>query len=184
MLRDRALEVALDDYGSAVVAITDGDTSMCPHLAGGDAVLVRRLDHPPAAGDLLLYGQSDYWVVHRCLGAVVTKDGRAGLRTRGDGRNRLDPLLLVDDVRGRVIGVRHGGVWRSVRTPAARVYAKLVAWHDLSWAAAGVALRRIGLGAVAAAADRALLELTAPWLFPLLHRRLTPPAGRGSASAV
>ena len=175
VLRDQALRVLLSERGEAVVLVTEGDTSMAPHLRGGDAVLAAPLAAPPRAGDLLLYRQQDYWVVHRCLGWAATFDGRSGLRTRGDGRNVLDPHLVAEDVRARVVALRRGGVWRSLQGGPARVYARFMAWHDLFWAVAGVVARRAGLGRAVAAFDLGVLRLSVPVAFPLLHRRVAPP---------
>ena len=184
VLRDQALQMMLAASGSAIVVVTPGDTSMAPHLRGGDAVLAVPLATPPGRGDLLLYRQRDYWVVHRCLGSVVTRDGRAGLRTRGDGRNALDPLLATEDVLARVSALRRGGVWRSLESPPARAYAQLLAWHDLFWAAAGVVARKSGLGRAVAASDFLVLRLSVPLAFPLFHRRIASPAVPGSDAAV
>lgn len=169
----------LSERGEAIVAVTEGDTSMLPHLRGGDAVLARPLSASPARGDLLLYKQKDYWVVHRFLGPAVAADGRHGLRTRGDGRNVLDPMLGREDVLARVAALRRGGVWRSLEGLGARVYARLMAWHDLFWAAAGIGLRRIGLGRAAAALDLGLLRIFVPVAFPLFHRRTARPDASG-----
>jgi len=176
VLRDQALRLLLFERGEAVVFVTEGDTSMVPHLRGGDAVLAAPLAAPPRRGDLLLYRQQDYWVVHRCLGWAAAPDGRNGLRTRGDGRNVLDPHLVVEDVRARVVALRRGGVWRSLQGPAACVYARFMAWHDLFWSAAGVVARRAGLGRAVAAIDFGVLRLSVPLVFPILHRRIAPPA--------
>src|SRR5258706_16314757 len=97
VLRDEALRIMLSERGAATVPVTAGDTSMVPHLRGGDAVLAVPLTASPARGDLLLYRQQEYWVVHRCLGWAA-RDPREGLRTRGDGRNVLDPRLAAEDV--------------------------------------------------------------------------------------
>jgi len=175
VLRDEALKLLLADRGLAVVPVTMGETSMVPHLVGGDAVLAVPLTTPPALGDLLLYRQQDYWVVHRCLGRSVGRDGRSGLRTRGDGRNVLDPLLAQDDVLARVVALRRGGVWRSLSGPAARVYAKGMTWHDLCWAAAGHFARKAGLGTLVARCDRLALHVFVPFVFPLCHRRIPRP---------
>src|SRR6185436_17323623 len=139
---DQALDLVMSQRGHVVVPITAGDTSMIPHLRGGDAVLAIPPTGPPSRGDLVLFGQQDYWVVHRCLGPVVTREGRRGLRMRGDGRNVLDPLVVPADVRARVIALRRGGVWRSLQGPFARVYAQLMACHDLFWASVGVVARQ------------------------------------------
>ena len=182
--RDEALHLMLSTRGSAVVAVTEGDTSMVPHLRGGDAVLAVPLVATPGRGDLLLYRQQDYWVVHRCLGGAVTRDGRAGLRTRGDGRNALDPLLSPEDVLARVSALRRGGAWRSLEGRPARVYAQLMAWHDLFWAAVGVAARGSGLGRLVAGIDLLVLRLSVPLVFPLFHRRISHPAARGPSDTV
>ena len=184
MLRDQALHMMLATRGSAIVVVTQGDTSMVPHLRGGDAVLAVPLAVAPGRGDLLLYRQSDYWVVHRCLGPVVAHDGRAGLRTRGDGRNALDPLLAAEDVLARVVALRRGGAWRSLESRPARAYAQLMAWHDLFWAVAGVVARRLGLGSAVAATDLVVLRVSVPLAFPLFHRRIAPPVASGPDETV
>lgn len=173
---DQALELVMSQRGAAVVPIAVGDTSMAPLLYGGDAVLLAPLTGLSAPGDVILFWQRDYWVVHRCLGPVTTRDGRSGLRTRGDGRNGLDPLVVTEDVRARVIGMRRKGAWRSLEGAPARAYARLMGWHDLFWAAAGVALGKAGLGGAIAAIDLGLLRLTVPIVFPLCHRRIAVPA--------
>jgi len=55
VLRDQALRLLLSERGAAIVLVTEGDTSMIPHLRGGDAVLAIPLVAPPGMGDLLLY---------------------------------------------------------------------------------------------------------------------------------
>jgi len=184
MLREQALDLMLSTHGSVIVVVTQGDTSMVPHLRGGDAVLAVPLAAAPGRGDLLLYRQSDYWVVHRCLGRAVARDGRVGLRTRGDGRNVLDPLLAPDDVLARVTALRRRGVWHSLESRPARAYAQLLAWHDLFWAAAGVAARKAGLGRAVAGVDLFSLRLSVPLAFPLFHRRIARPAVSGPDDAV
>ena len=184
MLRDQALLLMLSTHGGAVVAVTPGDTSMVPHLSGGDAVLVVPSATAPGPGDLLLYRQSGYWVVHRCLGRAIARDGRAGVRTRGDGRNALDPLLAPEDVLARVTAIRRRGVWSSLEGRPARIYARLMAYHDLVWAAAGVAARKTGLGGVVAGLDSLSLRLLVPLGFPLFHRQMARPAVPGPDEAV
>ena len=184
VLREEALQVMLSTHGSAIVLVTMGDTSMVPHLWGGDAVLAVPLAVAPRWGDLLLYRQSDYWVVHRCLGSLVARAGRAGVRTRGDGRNALDPFVAAEDVLARVTALRRGGVWRSLEGRPARAYSYLLAWHDLFWAVAGVAGRKAGLGRVVAAIDLLSLRLSVPLAFPLFHRRIARPDVSGPDEAV
>lgn len=176
VLREQALLMMLSERGAAIVIVTEGDTSMLPHLRGGDAVLAVPLAARPRRGDLLLYRQQDYWVVHRVLGWVAAHDGTDGLRTRGDGRNALDPHLVAQDVLARVVALRRGNAWRSLAGRRASVYARLMAWHDLFWAAAGVVAGKLGLGGLVAALDLGLLRLVVPLAFPLFHRRIAPPA--------
>lgn len=183
VLRDQALRLMLSERGAAIVLVTEGDTSMVPHLRGGDAVLVVPLASPPGQGDLLLYRQQEYWVVHRCLGWTVA-DGRHGLRTRGDGRNELDPRLHAEDVRARVVALRRGGAWRSLQGAPARGYARCIAWHDLFFAAAGIVARKAGLGRAVAAIDLGVLRLCVPLAFPVFHRRIAPPAVSGPEASV
>jgi len=184
VLRDQALQLMLSAHGAAIVVVTEGDTSMVPHLRGGDAVLAVPLTAAGRRGDLLLYRQNDYWVVHRCLGRAVARDGKEGLRTRGDGRNALDPFLAPEDVLARVAALRRRGSWRSLESRPARAYAQLLAWHDLIWAAAGVAARKIGLGRAVAGLDLLWLRLAVPLAFPLFHRRIARPAAFGPDEAV
>lgn len=174
----------LSERGAALIIVTDGDASMVPHLRGGDAVLAVPAVAAPRPGDLVLYRQQDYWVVHRFLGRVVTRDGRGGLRTRGDGRNTLDPLLLAEDVLASVVALRRGGAWRSLEGRPARVYARLMAWHDLVWAFAGVIARKSGLGGLVAAIDLVVLRFAVPLAFPLFHRRIAAPAFPGPDATV
>jgi hypothetical protein len=184
VLRDQALQLILSERGAAIVPVTEGDTSMVPHLRGGDAVLAVPLVAPPGPGDLLLYRQQDYWVVHRCLGWTSALDGRQGVRTRGDGRNELDPPLRPEDVRARVVALRRDGAWRSLQGAPARVYARCMAWHDLFFAAAGVVGRKAALGRAVAATDRGTLRLWVALAFPVFHRRIAPPAVSGPEGAV
>lgn len=184
MLRHQALDLTLSEHGEAVLPVAAGDLSMVPHLRGGDLLLVRRAQGAPARGHLIVFRQNDYLVVHRYLGGARTPDGRPCYRTRGDGRSALDPPVLAADVVARAVAVRSGGTWRSLDGPAAGVYARMVAWHDLFWAAAAVAAQRAGLGGIAAALDRGLLRLGAPLVFPLLHRRIAPPGESGRRAAV
>ena len=174
----------LSERGAAIVVITEGDTSMVPHFSGKDAVLAAPRAARPRPGDLLLYRQGDYWVVHRFLGWTAARDGGEVLRTRGDGRNVLDPLLAPDDVLARVTALRRRGVWHSLESRPARAYALLLAWHDLFWAAAGVAARKAGLGRAVAGVDLFSLRLSVPLAFPLFHRRIANPAVAGPDEAV
>jgi len=184
VLRDQALLLLLSERGEAVVAIREGDTSMVPHLKGGDAVLVVGATARLLTGDLLLYRQQDYWVVHRALAPLAAHDGIPALRTRGDGRNLLDPRLALKDVLARVVAVRREGDWRSLEGRPARVYARFMVWHDEFWALAGAVARNVGLGRLVAAIDLGVLRLAVPALFPLVHRRIAPPAASGPDATV
>ena len=181
VLRDQALQVMLSEHGRAIVPLVEGDTSMLPLLRGGDAILAVPLAVPPRPGDLLLYTQQDYWVVHRCLGPAGP--GR-GLRTRGDGSNALDPRVATERVRARATALRREGSWRSLESGPARAFAMAMAWHDLFWAAAGIVARKAGLSAAIAAVDHGILRLLVPVLFPLCHRRIARPMAPGSDGAV
>ena len=175
MLGDEALRLALTASGSAVLTIVPGDRSMEPTLYGGDAVLAVPLPDEPVRGDLLVFRQNDDLVVHRYLGPARAKDGAPCLRTRGDGRHELDPPPARAAVRARVAAVRRGAAWRSLDGGAPRVYAFLVAAHDLAWAGAIHLLRPIGLSGAAAVLDRTLLTLGARVAVPLAHRRVEGP---------
>ena len=184
VLRDQALQMMLSERGAAIVVITEGDTSMVPHFSGKDAVLAAPRAARPRPGDLLLYRQGDYWVVHRFLGWTAAHDGGEVLRTRGDGRNVLDPRLVAKDVLARVVALRRGGAWYSLTGRPAGVYARMMAWHDLFWAAVGVVGGKLGLGGMVAALDLGVLRLVVPLAFPLFHRRIAPPAVSGPDGAV
>jgi hypothetical protein len=180
----QALELLMSEHGSAVVSVRPGDTSMVPHLRGGDAVLAVPFSSPAVPGDLLLFRQEDYWVVHRCLGRAAAREGRRDLRMRGDGRNLLDPRVADEDVLARIVAIRRSGAWRSLLGTRARIYSRLMAGHDLCWAAAGWLARTFGLGRVAAALDLGVLRLVVPLAFPAFHRPMTPPDAGSAADAV
>jgi|SoiMethySBSTD1v2_1073268.scaffolds.fasta_scaffold45136_2 hypothetical protein len=175
MLRDEALRLALEASGSAVLTIVASDRSMEPTLYGGDAVLAVPLEGDPVRGDILVFRQNDDLVVHRFLGPARAPDGAPCLRTRGDGRAELDPALFRANVRARVAALRRAGTWRTLEGAGPRLYAALVAWHDLAWAAAIHLSRPLGLSGVPAAADRSLLRLGTAVVLPLAHRRIDAP---------
>jgi hypothetical protein len=163
--------------------------SMEPTLGSGDLLAVDFAAGELLAGDLLVFRQSDYLTVHRLLGSARDPEGRPCLRTRGDGAMALDPPLARQRVVGRVVAARRGGVWRDLRGKGARRYARALAWHDLAWAAVGLAayrtadrvFRRLGLGTparrLAAAADRVLIGAADRLLFDRLHREVEAPEG-------
>jgi hypothetical protein len=92
--------------------------------------------------------------------------------------------LPPENVLARVVALRGGGVWRSLAGPAARLYARAMAWHDLGWAAAGHAARKVGLGAPVAWCDLGLLRLLVPFVFPLCHRRIPLPEAPSPETSV
>lgn len=164
--------------------------SMLPTLRSGESIIVDFRPERIERGDLVLFRQADYLVVHRLLGPASREDGTPLLRTRGDGRSALDPPLPRDRLRGRVLGARIEGRWCGFNGAAARVYGLSLALHGLAWAGAGALaraldrrLRRLGfpspLEGWTAAADRALLHAVHRSLFHRLHPRL--PAPRSAA---
>lgn len=167
--------------------------SMGPTLRSGERVLVEFEARDIARGDLVLYRQLDYLVVHRVLGPA-TREVDPALRTRGDGSPGLDPPLERSRIRGRVVALERDGTWYRLDGGAAAAYALGVALHDLTWAglhAVAVALdRRLGrTGApgfaarAVAAADRGLLGLAHRVLFRWAHPRSShaPPRSRDEA---
>lgn len=180
VLSDDALGLLIASGRTAVLPVREGDRSMAPLLRGGDAVAAAA-GGPRGRGDLLVFRQQDYLVVHRFLGRARTRDGAACLRTRGDGRNVLDPPLDPGRVRARVSAVRRGGRWRSLDGPGAAVFRTLMAWHGLAWSATGMLARPFGLARIVAALDRAVLSVGVPVVFPLLHRSAAPPSSEGPA---
>ena len=154
--------LAADAALVGTLPIRDGDRSMLPLLRPGQVVEVEYfVDRPPDSGpplrlrrgDLLLFRQSDYLVVHRLIKRARAVAGGPALRTRGDGWNALDPALEPQRIVGRVTALQDEAGWWSLRTAGARLYATCVAWHDLFYA---------GLGLCAAAGDRVLGRLRLP----------------------
>ncbi|HEX4823391.1 MAG TPA: hypothetical protein VFV19_03690 [Candidatus Polarisedimenticolaceae bacterium] len=184
MLSDQALTLVLDARGRAILPIAGHDSSMTPHFSGGDLVAAGAPHDAPRPGDVIVFVQQDYLVVHRYLGAARDPSGRPCLRTRGDGRNELDPAVPAGAVRARVVAVRRDGVWRSLEGALPSLYARCVARHDLFWAAAGVLGRKVGLGGLASAFDRTFLRLAAAFLFTPLHPRVDAPDGTVPESSV
>jgi len=154
---------------------------MVPLLHAGQLIAVDLSPFEPEIGDLLLYRQLDYLVVHRYLGPATREDGHPSLRTRGDGCLGLDPPLDRGRVRGRVVAVEAEGRWWDLDSGGARAWALAVALHDLFWAAAGILargcdsqLRRAGIPAGAerwaSKLDRTVLRWSHGLLFRTLHR--------------
>jgi hypothetical protein len=162
--------------------------SMTPTLRAGDVVAVDFSRGPLRRGDVVLFRRAGYLTVHRLLGRTRAPDGRPCLRTRGDGRNGLDPPLDRSHVHGRVVAVLGDGGWRDMRAAGARFYARALAFHDLVWAALGVVASRadrlgegvgwrLSLRSATAAMDQRLLGLLHRLLFASLHRSIDRPEG-------
>ncbi|HKQ62516.1 MAG TPA: S24/S26 family peptidase, partial [Candidatus Polarisedimenticolaceae bacterium] len=94
--------------------------SMTPTLASGQTLGVEFAPEALRRGDLLLFRQQDYLVVHRLLGPASFPDGRRCWRTRGDGMLALDPPVDPARVVGRVVAVQLGEEWRSLEGRWAR----------------------------------------------------------------
>jgi len=162
--------------------------SMAPTLRPGNLVAVDFSRASVRRGDILVFRQADYLTVHRLLGTARLSDGSPCLRTRGDGRNRLDPALDRARVHGRVFAVQGDGGWRDMRAGRARLYGRAVALHDLAWAVVGVLAARFdrltgggesrrSLGVAAAFVDRKLLGVLHRLLFSWFHPRIDRPEG-------
>lgn len=177
------IDAAMQMLGRGRIPIVGN--SMRPGLHEGDEVLIAFSTDGLRRGEILLFRQRDYLVVHRLLGR-----GRGGWRTRGDARNELDPWVAPERVLGRAIAQRRGERWWSLEGPGASLYRQGMAWHGLFWWAAGVVaswpqrlLRRVGirlpLRAGVAAIDRLQARLAHALLFRLLHRRCPEPPQSG-----
>jgi hypothetical protein len=153
---------------------------MVPLLQDGQLIAVDLSPLEPELGDLLLYRQLDYLVVHRYLGPASREDGRPLLRTRGDACLGLDPPLERERVRGRVVAIESGGTWWRLDGGGARAWAMAVALHDLLWAVVGAlagrvdgVAARLGVNVASerwvAGVDRWSLRLSHRLLFRLLH---------------
>jgi hypothetical protein len=166
--------------GGGAVLPMQGE-SMVPLLREGQLIAVDLSPFEPEIGDLLLYRQLDYLVVHRCLGPATREDGHPTLRTRGDACLGLDPPLERARVRGRVVAIEERGRWWYLDGGGARAWALAVALHDLFWAGMGVLARRFDLLPArlgiplrtepwAAKIDHVTLGLSHRLLFRRLHR--------------
>jgi hypothetical protein len=193
-LLDAAVEL-MGESGRGGTILVQG-RSMLPFLAEGQLLAVEFTAERWVTGDLLLFRQVDYLVVHRLIGRG-SRQGASYYRCRGDGLSGFDPPVDPERVVGRVVAVRCGEAWRSVRSAGARRYARLSAWHDLSWTTlrrlAGFVegrLRRLGLNLTlrerVTALDHRLLRIAHRLLFERVHPVVPAPmvAGAGRPAAV
>jgi signal peptidase I len=166
--------------------------SMEPTLSEGQVLAIEFAPERLRCGDMLVFRQVDYLVVHRLLGRARRGGGRC-YRTRGDGLPGLDPPVEPRRVVGRVIAFEAGGRWCSVRGAAARTYGRLIAWHALVWSTAGLLasraesrLRRGGtrlaLRERVEAADRRLLRAVHRGFFHRVHPEIPRPVEAGPAA--
>lgn len=185
------LDAAVGMLGEAgiggVISVQGG--SMLPTLTPGSEVEVEFGPRETRFGDLLVFRQGDYLVVHRCLGRGRSSGGIRTLRCRGDGVAGLDPPVAPASVIGRVLSARRDDGWRTLSTRRARAYGILLAAHDLAWGAAAAAagriedaLRRRGVPVSArklvVGMDGALLRIVDGVLFNGMHPRRMAPAAR------
>jgi hypothetical protein len=174
---DAGLELLAEENRNASFRVRD--QSMLPTLPPDSTIQVTLSGSPARFGDLLVFRQADYYAVHRLLGRGRAVDGIEYLRTRGDAVSVLDPPLDPARIVGQVVSFSRAGQWRTLCGGAPRTYARAVALHGLFWAGAAALLSRFeGLRACAVWLDRTLLSGFDALLFPLFHRRISPPAAR------
>jgi hypothetical protein len=161
---------------SSPVTLDVTSDSMRPTLPAGAGVRVEPA-RTPRRGDLVVFRQADYLVVHRFLGIAATPSGAVCLRARGDAARPLDPPVPPGNVLGVVVAVRRGGEWRSLQGGLPRAYGGALAWHGLFWAWLRSRVPQGALGAAVEGADRALLGAVDRLLFRAAHRRIADPAG-------
>jgi len=181
-LLDVGVELLADSRGVGAVPIRDGDRSMLPTLTAGQRVAVDLRSRGGRRGEILLFRQNDYLVVHRMLGRARFPDGSEALRTRGDAGPGLDPPVAPCSVKGRVIAAQEpDGGWRRFTGTRARSYGLALAWHGLFWSAVGRAAQTFGRDAPlhrgVLALDRGLVRLCHALLFRSCHPRTTGPPG-------
>ncbi len=93
--------------------------SMLPTLRVGDGLIVQAYNQqtPVRAGDVVVFYNA---AEHRSVVHRVMSVSAAGIRTRGDNNDRMDPdLLQPADISGRVTAVRRGRRIKSVWNGAA-----------------------------------------------------------------
>ncbi len=173
---DAAMDLLADRTGRAVLVVR-GD-SMRPTLTAGDEVQIDLTPGKLHFGDLLLFRQADYLVVHRYLGSARRPDGTRCLRTRGDGRSLLDPPVDPAAVRGRAVAATRASRWRTLSGAGSRAWAVGVGAHDLLWAALAFFASFEPLRRIVAAVDRGLLLAADTIAFKIVHRVVSDPAER------
>ncbi len=148
--------------------------SMRPLLDDGDRVAIRPGAFRPRIGELAIFRQADYVVLHRVLGRVRGAGEEGPYRARGDGRSRLDPPVAAGAILARAVAIETRSGRFRLDTPRARLYAVAVGFHALAWGGLAAALRPLGAEDALARFDRAFLVLAHALFFRLLHRRLAP----------
>jgi signal peptidase I len=87
--------------------------SMNPTLEVGDGLhVVPYMDQPIRRGDIVVFRRSDQaqFIVHR-----IVQISEAGIRTRGDNNNLIDPWLLrAEEIVGRAVAINRKGKNRSL----------------------------------------------------------------------
>jgi hypothetical protein len=187
-LRAELLDAAIELMGRSgrIGRLPMRGGSMLPTLRPGQIVAVEFAPWTLERGDLLVFRQGDYLVVHRYLGPAWRRDGTACLRTRGDNVPSLDPPVDRDRVLGRVLAVEDADGWWDLRGGAAGAYSVALALHGLFWAAVTVLAGKADallLGARSTGRlrgfvvrwDRRLLGWIHRWMFALLHARIPEP---------
>ncbi|MCP3981984.1 MAG: hypothetical protein GY716_21990 [bacterium] len=159
-------------------------SSMLPLLHEGQVVAV---DFEPGRlgfGDLVLFRQVDYLVVHRLVGRGASSGGRPALRTRGDGMMAFDPWVSPERVVGRVIASQDDAGWWDLRRPGARLFGRAAGLHGAFWGRLGILAGKLGAGPRRAvgAVDQKLLYLVHRVCFRMFHRRRAPGEGWGGKS--
>jgi len=88
-------------YGGSALAIDSG--SMTPTLATGDMVAVRHIEPSEIEmGDIITYSTKNALITHRVVGIGVQGD-QAMFLTQGDANSAVDPPVLAEQVRGKVM---------------------------------------------------------------------------------